>query len=269
MQHNKLLNNYTQKSQNNLLQNNQLYMNNNNNMHTQQMQQMYQIKQNQSLMDKDKLKDIIIKPIKLEKVNQNVFNKNLENAEKEYKPTLEEYWKKKTNVPYKCITKFDEKTLKIKDDKDLIIHRVTSKDRDAKEIKEKFDEKQELFEKQNGELKVIYSTSKKGEHKKKFDYTHIYQYRKPKTDATCDSDDDQNHDNLKQDRLNYYKEQQKKQEKNKKMLGSVVEVSVAEGVFDDDDFTMLNNKTNINDNYKSNSDIMSKKQSYLNMRNKK
>lgn len=269
MNNNKLLNNYAPKPSNNLLQNNQLYMNNNNNMHTQQMQQMYQIKQNQNLMDKDKLKEIIVRPEKLEKMNQNVFNKNVENAEKDYRPKLEEYWGKKTNVPYKCITKFDEKTLKIKDDKDLIIHRVTSKDRDAKEINEKFEQKQDIFEKQNGELKVIYSTSKKGEHKKKFDYTHIYQYRKPKTDATCDSDDDQNHDNLKQDRLNYYKEQQKKQEKNKKIFDSAAKTLVTEGIFSDDEFTMLNNKTNTNDNYKTDGDIMSKKQSYLDRRNKK
>lgn len=278
MQHNKLVNNYQQqqqpKVQNNLLQRNQLFMNNANTnssqmLHAQQLQQMHQVKLSQNVVDKDKIKEILIKPIKLEKGNKLLFEKNFKEKEGEYKPKLEEYWKKKTNVPYKGILKNENYNLKIKDEKDLVVHRITNKDKDAKEIDTKYQEINEKIKSHNGELNIIYSTSKKGEHKKKFEYTHTYQYRKPELNNS-DEAEGEDHQKIKQDRYNYYKEQQKAQEKNKNKFDAVWEKLVTEGVFDQDELSGfdIGNKSVNNTNDNNNDKVVDKKQKYLDRKNK-
>ncbi len=276
MQSNKLLNNHNQNQprvQNNLLQNNKLLMNNGqaNGLQNMQAQQMYQIKQSQSSADRDKIKEIIIKPIKLEKVNTALFNKTLKEKEDEYKPKLTEWWEKKTNVPYKGILKNENNNLKIKDGNDLIIHRVTNKDKDFQEIENKIDEINKQIKTHDGELKIIYSSTKESEHKKKFNYTHVYQYRKP-----CLNEEDEegvnDFDKIKKDRINYYKEQQKQQEKQKVKLDSVLEKLVNDGIFSADELNGFDGQppeNNTNNNITSNSSsnnssyVASKKQMYL------
>jgi hypothetical protein len=262
---NKLINNHQQqrKAQNNLLQNN----NTASSIHAQQMQQMYHIKQqnqNQGTLDKDKLKEILIKPIKLEKANTAMIDKVLKDEEDKRKPKLEDYWKNRTNISYKGILKNENPNLKITTKDDLIVHRVTKEDKNAKEIENKYQDINEKIQTHNGELKVIYATSKEREHKKKFEYTHIYQYRK--TDLNNNDDEQQDHDKLRQERFNFYKEQQKKQEKNKNKLDSILDKLVNDGIFSQDELNGLDTK-NINNNTKP--DITSKKQMYLDRKNNK
>jgi len=279
-QHNKLLNNHNlhqqPKVQNNLLKNN---IQTNQTIHPQQMQQMYQIKQNQNIVDKDKIKELIIQPIKLEKTNPALFNKTFKEREDEYKPKLTEWWSKKTNIPYKGILKNENYNLNVKNEKDLIVHRVTAKDKDAKEIDTKYEEINNKIKSHDGELKVIYASSKEGEHKKKFNYTHVYQYRKPCLNE--DEAEENDYEKIKKDRINYYKEQQKQQEKNKVKLDSVLEKLVDEGIFSadelngfdgqktDNDSPESNRSTNNNmtnkstDNTSSSNYVASKKQMYL------
>jgi hypothetical protein len=289
MQNNKLINNYqlqqqqNQKVQNNLLQRNQLFMNNMNTnssqvLHAQQLQQMHQLKLNQNqnknpnTVDKDKIKEILIKPIKLEKGNKLLFEKTFKEKESEYKPKLEEYWKKKTNVPYKGILKNENYNLKVKDEKDLVVHRVTQKDKDVKEVESKYNEFNDKIKSHDGELNIIYSTSKKGEHKKKFEYTHTYQYRKTELNNSDEDNKEQDHTKLKQDRYNYYKDQQKQLEKNKK-INEVLERLANDDVFDDvfspDELSALNiGKGNNTITDKPNDDKpIDKKQMYLNRKN--
>jgi hypothetical protein len=276
-QHNKLLNNrdshQPSKVQNNLLNNNKIFSNNN--MHAQQMQQMYQIKQNQNIVDKDKIKELIIQPIKLEKTNPALLAKTIKEKEEEYKPKLAEWWSKKTNVPYKGILKNENYNMKIKDEKDLIIHRVTAKDKDTKEIDNKYEEITDKIKSHNGELKVIYSSSKECEHKKKFNYTHVYQYRKPCLNE--DEEEENDYEKIKKDRINYYKEQQKQQEKNKVKLDSVLEKLVNDGIFSADELNGFDgqkpnndisnsqnkNTNNMDTNNNSSNYVASKKQMYL------
>ena len=271
---NKLINNYQQsqpKVQNNLLQRNQLFMNNMNTtsaqtLHAQQMQQMYQVKQTQHIVDKDKIKEILIKPIKLDKGNKLMFDKSLKEKEEQYKPKLEEYWKKKTNVPYKGILKNQPQNMKITTEKDLVVHKVTLEDKNAEEIDNKYQEINEKIQSHNGELKKIYSTSKKGEHKKNFEYTHIYQYRKP--ELNDEDDKEQDHEKLKQDRFTYYKEQQKQQEKNKNKFDELLEKLVSDGTFSPDElsgFDTGSKNTINNDNKDDQVDTknINKKQLYL------
>jgi hypothetical protein len=262
---NKLINGYQQqqpKVQNNLLQRNQLFMNNMGTnssqvMHAQQLQQMHQIKvnQNQNTVDKDKIKEILIKPIKLEKGNKLMFEKSFKEREADYKPKLEEYWKKKTNTPYKGILKNQNYDVKVKDEKDLVVHRITQKDKDVKQVEAKYNEFNDKIKTHDGELKVIYATSKKGEHKKKFDYTHTYQYRKPDVHNSDEDSKEQDHIKIKQDRYNYYKEQQKLQEKNKDKFDAVLEKLVSDKIFSADELGGFDTKKD--------EKVVDKKQAYL------
>lgn len=265
--HNKLINNYQQqqqKPQNNLLQRNQLFTNNMNTnspqvMHAKQLQQMHQIKQDQNTVDKDKIKEILIKPIKLDKGTKLMFEKSFKEREADYKPKLEEYWSKKTNVPYKGILKNENHNIKVKTEKDLVVHRITQKDKDFKEVEGKYQEFNEKIKSHDGELNVIYATSKKGEHKKKFDYTHTYQYRKPELNNS--DEDNKDHIKVKQDRYNYYKEQQKLQEKNKNKFDAVLETLASNGVFSADELGDFGQKKEEN--------VVDKKQMYLDRKNGK
>lgn len=274
MHNNRLLNNYQQhqphlKIQNNLLQNNQLFMNNINtpsqqNMYAQQMQQMHQVKydQKQSVVDKDKLREIIARPIPNEKINKAIYEKTLKEKEEEYKPPkLEEYWKQKTNTPYKGILRNENYNVTIKTEKDLVVHRVTKEDKDLKIIENKIIEIEDKIKTHDGEMKILYAPSKLGEHKKKFDYEHKYKYhRKPTATSNNDSDEhnnELNHEKLKKDNMNYYKEQQKEREKNKTTFNTAIEQLMSDGVFDADELATLNTNTT------------SKKQKYLDRRNNK
>ena len=262
-QHNKLLNNTqsgVRRPQNNLLQHqstNQL-----SHIQAQQMHQIKQQAQNQTQVDKDKIKEILIKPIRLEKGNKLMTDKMFKDEEDNRKPKLNDYWKNRTNTPYKGILKNVNQNAKITDEKDLIVHRVTKDDKDAKEIENKFNDINEKIQTHNGELKVIYSTSKEREHKKKFDYTHIYQYRK----QDIDNDDDKanDHENLRQDRFNYYKEQQKKQERNKKKT-DVLDKLMDDGIFNADELSGFDNVKPV-ENVSGN---VSKKQMYLDRKKNK
>lgn len=180
---------------------------------------------------------------------------------------MEEYWKKKTNVPYKGILKNENYNLKVKDEKDLVVHRVTQKDKDVKEVESKYNEFNDKIKSHDGELNIIYSTSKKGEHKKKFEYTHTYQYRKPELNNSDEDNKEQDHTKLKQDRYNYYKEQQKQQEKNKKY--DAVLDRFANDIFSPDELSAFNiGKCDDSGLDKSVDDkSIDKKQMYLNRRN--
>lgn len=273
---NRLLSNYNnsfQQNNNGFYQNNNLLRNNafinptmqqNNQMlqmqqqqlmqmQQQQMQQMQKIKEMQQMkqmeklnevelsMDKEKIKESIIKPIKIERNKQDKIEverkwKEAENAyydktgkKTDYGSEIKQYWSKRTNQPYKNILKNEDYTKQIKSDKDLIIHRVTNKDKEG--VEEGFVDLQNKIEKHDDELKVIYSTSKQNEHKKKFEYNHVYKYRV--------QHDAKDHTDLKEDRITYYKKQQKKEEAGKKKLDVLLDTLISDGIFDKDELSGL------------------------------
>ena len=222
---NRLLNGYNQNFNNRNLSNNVLLQNNPmmnmdqaNQLQMMQSIQMQQAKEMQQVRhinkmneinnkyDKNKIRDAVIQPISITKkkedkiklenewrnAERNYFDKSREN----YGTEVQEYWNKRTNQPYKNIIKNDDvmkKQYKSKDD--LIVHRVTREDK--KGVDESYKKLEENLEKHDDELKTIYSISKKNEHKKKFEYNHVYKYRVQY--------DPKDHDNLKQDRIKYYK----------------------------------------------------------------
>lgn len=301
---NRLLNGYNQNFnrndfnfQNNmLLQNNPVYMNMDRTQQMQQMQmmqslqmqqakEMHQVKQINKMndltnkYDKEKVRESVIKPIRIEKNKKDRYE--LENqwkdAEKNYRDKsgkdygseIQEYWKKRTNQPYKNIIKNDDvanKQFKSKDD--LIVHRVTKKDKEG--VDESYGALTQNLEKHDNELKSIYSISKKNEHKKKFEYNHVYKYRIQY--------DPKDHDKLKQDRIKYYKDRQKKEEEGRKTVDNILETLINDGIFDKNELSIVSlnidnnntiSETSSTDSKQSEQSKQNKKEAYLNRKKNK
>ena len=288
--------NQQQNFQNNaLLQNNPLFVNPNLNptqiqqmqmMQTAQMQklkEMQQLKQIEKIkelegnIDKEKLKESIIRPIKIEKgqKNKESLEREWKLAQENYKPTIEKYWKERNNQPYKNILKNENYKKEFKQKEDLIIHKVSNKDKEG--VDQAYIDMGKKLETHNDELKLIYSTNKENEYKKKFDYNNVYKYRvqyNPK-----------DHGNLKEDKIKYYKELQKKEEAGKKKIDNILETLINDGIFEKDEVDkVINNSKESYDNKSLNSSggnnsssdtsdkknkIQSKKDMYLNRQKNK
>jgi hypothetical protein len=178
--------------------------------------------------DKKKLTNMIICPITINKTNKKeldeAYNEITPQYEKKNNKILEEWWKTRTNQPYKNVIKkelFNNKQYKkfYKDDifntnfkskDELLVHKVTSDDYDELLLEAEFELLNDIIEKHNDELKVIYSSSKKNHYKKEFEYVQNYRYRleyNPK-----------NSEELK----DFYKKEQTKINKEKKMIDDVI-----------------------------------------------
>ena len=161
-----------------------------------------------NMYNQDELKNLIIKPQKIEKPNINI-KALVDNRDTINQKDLEESKKKRVNQPYKGIIKdFDYSKIREKHEEDLIVHKVSEVDKDKKIFDEKMGNFEKEIAKQNKDIKDTYSLDKKTEHKKEFDYQHKYKYR-VKIDST-DNDD------LRIDRIEFYKKEQNKVEENKK-----------------------------------------------------
>lgn len=299
---NQLLWKYQQSQQNNvpfqnnsLLQQNPMFRDNMNYSNSQQIQmmnmmqsqQMQRIKELQKIkqleklnelenrMDKEKIRDSVIKPLKIDKkdnmddiiknakekwgfaINKKRNNKNpyqdidsqiMKNMDTQ-KKTLQ---MERTNLPYKSIIKnikdgdqhyekhykkfvdqplkgnADKKQIK-RAEKELLVHKVTDADKDG--VEEEFEDLQKNLETHNDELKMIYSTSKEAEHKKKFEYNHKSKYR-----IKYDPED---HEGMKKDKINILKKEQKKMEKDKQKVDDVIQFLVDDGLFGEDEIEKL------------------------------
>lgn len=209
-------------------------------------------------MDKKQLMDFIIDPIKINKTEkeeiENILREkehmyivpttNTRNYEDQSNAYLRELWKTRTNQPYKNIIKkeaFDKEYQKYyKDDifkrdvnnrDELIVHKVI-KDVDADEdlLEAEFLLIQEILEKHNKELKSIYSVSNENKYKREFEYAQKYRYRleyNPK-----DSEE------LK----DFYKKEQKKINKENKMLDQIIDMLVEQEDLSKDEIDKLNSQ---------------------------
>ena len=167
-----------------------------------------------NMYNNDELKNLIIRTQKIEKPNidiKSLINKRDINNKKD----LDESVKKRVNEPYKGIIKdFDYSKIREKHEEDLIVHKVTAIDKDNKIFNEKMDVFKQEISKQNNNIKDTYSLDKKTEHKKDFDYQHKYKYR-VKIDT-------QDNDDLRVDRIEFYKKEQNKIEDNKKKIDDIL-----------------------------------------------
>lgn len=158
----------------------------------------------------DKLTELFIPKIndKITKNDINELNKNIDLHKQEYQDHSK-LWKYRNDTPYKLITDTEHqvKNINIKEIKKLIIHKVTTNDRNVEEYNKKFNQIKGDIENYDNELKTIYSVSEQNKHKKQFEYNHIY-----KQQIINEIDDDNETHN---DKLNKINENNKyEQEKN-------------------------------------------------------
>lgn len=191
------------------------------------------------LYNKDDLKNLIIKPQKIEKPNINI--KSLVDTRDDInKKDLEESRKKRVNQPYKGIIKdFDYSKIREKHEEDLIVHKVTEADKDENIFKEKMGKFKKEISEQNQDIKDIYSLDKKTAHKKEFDYQHKYKYR-----VKIDTPDD---DDLRVDRIEFYKKEQNKIEENKKKFDDILLNLIDSGILSENMETINYDKINISE----------------------
>lgn len=260
-QNNQLLRNYNNYQQgagqfqnNALLQNNPLFKNMNynsqqiqalQNYQMQQMKEIQKVKQLEKLTDvqqklsKEKLREIIIAPEKESKMSRKDLDAEWKKKQSKFEPERQEYYRGRTNQPYKHIIKNADFKKDFKNKDDLIVHRVTNADKEG--VEEEFEHLQENLEKHNNELKVIYSLSKEAEHKKEFEYNHSEKFVRIRHDAP-------DHGEMKKDNLDYYKKQQKQLQGEKAKVDKIMESLVSTGLLNEDDIKTISTEKNKNNN---------------------
>jgi hypothetical protein len=264
---NNLLNRFNSYQNNTPFQNNPLLNNNPNFMNNSRdssfynkinMAKLEQIKRAKNIdemgIDKKQITDLVICPIVVNKTKKieldEAYNEIIPQFIQKGNKFLEEVYKNRTNVPYKNVIKKDlfNKNFKkyykddifnlnVRDKKELLVHKITDADSDSLLLEAEFELLSQIIEKHNDELKVIYSASKKNKYKKEFEYVQNYRYRleyNPK-----------NSEELK----DFYKKEQKKINKEKKMIDDVLNLMIENDQLSQDELNKLNDE--LNDDLKS------------------
>lgn len=170
----------------------------------------------------------IIKPVKEEKVSENILKKSIDIKKKELEDNEKEGLKTRKNFPYKGIIKNFDYNKVIKNEKDLIVFRP--KDENKETFKEDIKIYKEEIKKQNIENKNIYSEDKKIEYNKKFEYVQKYKYK-----STLNTDEvEGSGDTLRSDRIEHYKKEQNKNDKNNTIINDIFTDLINKGVLNED-----------------------------------
>ena len=190
------------------------------------------------MYNQDDLKNLILKTQKIDKPNINI-NSLIDNKKKNNDKDLNESIKKRVNEPYKGIIKnFDYSKIREKHEEDLIVHKVNGQDKDMKAFGSDMSIFRNKIEKQNKDIKDVYSMDKKTEHKKEFDYQLKYKYR-----TKIDSGDD----DLRVDRIEFYKREQSKTEENKKKIDDILFNLIDSGILSENLESIDYNKIDTNE----------------------
>lgn len=202
---------------NQMLNNNPLYASNihDQNFYQQMMlqreEQKRKIKNVSDLgMTREQITEYVIAPIKIERGDKAEIDRyTTEEENMMTKKFIEDnWWSKRTNEPYKNILKDEDWRKDFKKEEDLIVHKVT--DLDKVGLMDDYEALIALIEVHDGELKVIFSSSKETEHKKAFKFVQKYKYRMKY--------DPKDYNDLK----DYYKKEQKKFDKEQKRIDDVI-----------------------------------------------
>ena len=162
-------------------------------------------------MNKNKLYDQIIKKIPEEKIG----TINISELKNKYNSDINHYWNNRTNEPYKNIIKNDDYKKKITNTSDLVVHKVTHIDKLG--VENDFKKLQNEIDKQDNDLKNLYSNTKKQEHINVFEYNHKYKFRQLPSMTQNTSED------IKQNGMQYYKSEQINIENEKKKASELLE----------------------------------------------
>ena len=180
-------------------------------------------KQNES----NQLINKIIKPIKEEKVSEQHLKKNIEIKKKELEENEKEGLKTRKNFPYKGIIKNFDYNKVIKNEKDLIVFRP--KDENKETFKEDIKTYKDEIKRQNIENKNVYSADKKVDYNKKFEYVQKYKYK-----SNLNNTEDVEGDGLRNDRIEFYKKEQSKIDKNNSIINDIFVDLINKGVLTED-----------------------------------
>lgn len=235
----RVVKNNTPFSGNQMLNNNPTFFHNLNDasfyhkMNMEKMEKMKKVKSVDELgLGKDKLTEYVICPIKVEKENgkelskkyndkstlyynpkkKNTINKD---AWKEVSESIKSLWGGRTNNPYKNILKTADYSKKFKNKDDLVIHKVTTLDKNLIKTMAEFEEMIDFIDIHNGELRIKYSDKKKSKYEEKFDYENKIKYRIKY--------DPKNYSELKK----FYKKEQKKLKKANRRVDEMIEMLLA------------------------------------------
>jgi hypothetical protein len=234
MNHNKLLNQIhnTNINYNNNLINNSSFNNNKAEQFKKmkQMEQLRKIKMIQQMQNKiKKYTKNLLEPIKVKENNNEVLKKYnnlkiIKDNEKKNKQLLDSSGleMKINNLPYKQIINDDKHKNDYKKNYnkntftyDIIVHKVTDKDKDITTFEKELKLKKQKIKSHNNILEKIYTDEKKEEHYKKFEYRKTYVYK----DFTETSTD---HNELKQENIKNYEKQQKEWESDNINLNNTI-----------------------------------------------
>lgn len=190
------------------------------------------------MYNQNDLKNLILKPQKIEKPNINLESM-IDGKKKNNDSELNESLKKRTNEPYKGIIKnFDYSKIREKHEEDLIVHKVNDADKNIQVFGENMNVFHNKIENQNKDIKDTYSLDKKTEHKKEFDYQLKYKYR-----TKIDSGDD----DLRVDRIEFYKKEQNKIEESKKKIDDILLNLIDSGILSENLESIDYNKVDTNE----------------------
>jgi hypothetical protein len=175
------------------------------------------------------ISNFIIRPTKITKEVINIKSmaqKRDDEQELEYNDIKKN--KKMINNPYKGIISKDDfdYNKKIDDEDDLIVYKAKEGDKNKKIFNKEYSKFKKTKKKDDKNIEEIYSKSEKAKHKKNFVYNQKYKYS-AKVD---DKDDDGDCDNLRTDRIEFYKKEQQKAENNKKKVDDIIIGLVESGI---------------------------------------
>jgi hypothetical protein len=177
--------------------------------------------------EKSDLSNYILRPTKIIKENINIKNiakKKEKEQESEYQDIKKN--KKMVNNPYKgIISKEDFNYDKnIENIKDLVVYEANIEDKNKEIFETKYDKFKKTKKKDDKDIKEVYSKSKKAEHLKEFEYNHKYKYSAKVDDEGGDGE------NLRTDRIEFYKKEQQKAENSKKKVDDILIGLVEAGI---------------------------------------
>ncbi len=177
--------------------------------------------------ENDQFINKIIKPIKEEKVSEQYLKKSIEVKKKELEDNEKEGLKTRKNFPYKGIIKNFDYNKVIKNEKDLIVFRP--KDENKETFKEDIKIYKDEIKKQNIENKNVYSEDKKIDYNKKFEYVQKYKYK-----SNLNNTSEVEGDSLRSDRIEFYKKEQSKIDKNNSIINDIFVDLINKGVLTED-----------------------------------
>jgi len=208
------------------------------------MKKFEKIKNNMTKDENEKLRNHFVKQLSVKKdnnvnsdvkekycdiINEYWIGKDKNNKEKEDKSIQylkKKYWNQRNNKPYKVILKNENKEgQNFKKKEELIVYRVTNKDKDEKIIKNKYNELKKIIDEHDDELKDTYHLNKKTNYEKEFIQNNIIKYSNNLDEG------EKIDDKLKKSSISYYKKQQEKMNIEKKRKDDLVESLISKGIF--------------------------------------